>query len=79
MRRYVQTSLAGLAHLGRPAYDDDTGEFTPPATTLCGLTATKWSKSFVRVSTWSRKKPGVVCAACDRTAMWETISTNTAV
>ena len=79
MRRYVQTSLAGLAHLGRPTYDGDTGDFAPPDRTLCGLVSAKWSKAFVRVATWSKKKPGIVCPACDRTAMWETIGANTAV
>ncbi len=76
MRRYVQTTLGGLVHLGSPDYDDDTGNFIHPETTLCGLAASTWSKAFVRISVWSKKKPGAVCPTCDRIAMWQTIAAN---
>jgi hypothetical protein len=74
MRRYLQTTLGKRAHLGHPTYDDDSGLWEPPPDTICGLDATTWSKAFVSPSVWARKKPGAVCDVCDRTALWESIS-----
>ncbi len=74
MRRYLQTTLGNQAHLGHPTYDDDSGTWEPPALTLCALDATTWSKTFVSVAVWAKKRPGVVCDTCDRTAMWEAIT-----
>ena len=75
MRRYFTTTIGGLAHLGTPDYEDDIG-FTPPTTTLCGIQSATWSRNLVRPAAWSKRKPGSVCASCDRTALWQAVMAN---
>ena len=74
MPRYLQTILGQRAHLGRPHYDDDSETWANPDITLCGLASDTWSKAFTRPRSWATKKPGTVCDACDRTALWESVA-----
>ncbi len=73
MRRYFQTMLGGVAHLGTAEYDDDNAVWHPPPHTLCGLDVPTWSKQMVRPRAWLNRRIGTVCMECDRTAMWESI------
>jgi len=74
MRRYLQSRVENRLHLGSPLYDDARGNFAPPSHTLCGLVTTEWSPEYVQALTWARVAPETVCAMCDRTALWESIS-----
>ena len=71
MRRYHSSTLGGLAHLGPPSYDKEDGVWVEPTKTLCGLEPTTWSKGFVRITAWTKRRMGTGCMECDRTAMWE--------
>lgn len=75
MRRYLQAKISGVLHLGTAAYDKDEGTFDPPLTTLCGIETTAWGVRFVKVQAWAAHRPEEVCAACDRTALWQSIDT----
>lgn len=74
MRRYVQATVDHVRHLGAPVYDDEEGDFDPPTHALCGLPVATWSKGFVKVLNWAKLEPSHVCATCDRTALWQSIS-----
>jgi hypothetical protein len=74
MRRYLQSRIDNRLHLGSPLYDSDGGDFEPPSHTLCGLPSTTWSDDYVQALTWARVAPDAVCRMCDRTALWESIS-----
>jgi hypothetical protein len=75
MRRYLQAKISGVLHLGTTVYDKEEGTFEPPVTTLCGLETTAWGSRFVKVQAWGAHHPDQVCAACDRTALWQSIDT----
>jgi hypothetical protein len=74
MRRYLQSRVESKLHLGSPLYDDAGGGFVPPSHTLCGLAVSEWSTDFVQAVTWARVAPETVCSMCDRTALWESVS-----
>jgi hypothetical protein len=73
MRRYLQTKISGILHLGATVYDKDEGDFDPPEATLCGIETSGWGSRFVKTQTWGAHRPEDVCPTCDRTALWQSI------